>query len=38
MENKQTPLVKILTERKGSNPGGFCVYNDGKNNFEAYFA
>jgi len=29
--------IEVLSEQKGSNPGGFCNYNDGKNKFEGYF-
>jgi hypothetical protein len=37
INDKQSPLVKVLSERKGSNPGGFCIYNDGRDNLEGYF-
>ncbi len=29
--------IKITSERKGGNPGGNCIFNDGKNKFEGYF-
>ncbi len=31
------PKILVKSDRKGSNPGGFCSYTDGKNNFEGYF-
>jgi len=34
--NKQ-PTILVKSDRKGSNPGGFCSYKDGRNNFEGYF-
>jgi len=33
----QNPSLEVLSGQKGSNPGGFCIYNDGKNNFKSYF-
>ncbi len=33
----QNPSLEILSEQKGSNPGGFCIYNDRKNNLKSYF-
>ena len=33
---KKSPLVKILSEKKGSNPGGFCTFSDGRNRFDGY--
>jgi hypothetical protein len=34
--SREELVVKILSGRKGSNPGGFCSYNDGKTAFEGY--
>ncbi len=31
------PTVLVKSERKGSNPGGFCTFDDGKNRFDGYF-
>ena len=37
VDKKQNPIVEVKSERKGSNPGGFCSYNHGRNSFEGYF-
>jgi len=31
------PIIEVLSGPKGSNPGGFCIFNNGKNKFEGYF-
>lgn len=31
------PTVEVLSGQKGSNPGGFCVFNNGKDKFEGHF-
>ena len=33
----QNSSLRVLSEQKGSNPGGFCIYKNGKTSFKGYF-
>jgi len=35
--NDKHPIILVKSDRKGSNPGGFCAYYDNRHNFEGYF-
>jgi len=35
-DNNKHARVLVKSDRKGSNPGGFCSYNNGRDNFEGY--
>jgi len=37
IDKKQNPIIEVKSRRKGSNPGGLCSYNHGRNRFEGYF-
>ncbi len=36
-DKKQSSVIEVKSERKGSNPGGLCSYDNGRNHFEGYF-